>query len=87
MNRKRASKKKVYAVRNQFFRDISIAIISLIVLISIGTTIVLYYMIRNIVEQGIVMGFVKNLNIMSSTLAAIKMNEWENNGQVMTLNA
>ena len=56
-------------------------------MISVGTTIVLYYMIRNTVEQGIVMGFVKNLDIMSSTLAAIKMNEWENFGQVMTLNA
>ena len=44
-------------------------------------------MIRNTVEQGIVMGFVKNLDIMSSTLASIKVNEWENFGQVMTLNA
>ena len=59
----------------------------MVALISVGTTIVLYYMIRNTVEQGIVMGFVKNLDIMSSTLAAIKMNEWENFGQVMTLNA
>ena len=33
------------------------------------------------------MGFVKNLDIMSSTLASIKVNEWENFGQVMTLNA
>ena len=33
------------------------------------------------------MGFVKNLDIMSSTLASIKMNEWENFGQVMSLNA
>ena len=48
--------------------------ISLIVTMSIGTTIVLYYMIRNTVEQGIVMGFVKNLDIMSSTLASIKVN-------------
>ena len=84
---KRTSKKKVYAVRNQFFREISIAIISLIVFISIVTTLILYILIRNTVEQGIVMGFVKNLDIMSSTLAAIKMNEWENFGQVMTLNA
>ena len=65
----------------------SIVIISLIVSISIGTTVILYYMIRNTVEQGIVMGFVKNLDIMSSTLASIKMNEWENFGQVMSLNA
>ena len=69
-----STKKKVYVVRNQFFREITIAMISLIVTMSIGTTIVLYYMIRNTVEQGIVMGFVKNLDIMSSTLASIKVN-------------
>ena len=84
---KTAAKKKIYAVRNQFFREMSIATISLIVSISIGTTVLLYYMIRNTVEQGIVMGFVKNLDIMSSTLASIKVNEWENFGQVMTINA
>ena len=34
-------------------------------------------MISNEVKQGIVIGFVKNLDIISSSLATQKINEWE----------
>ena len=65
----------------------SFTLVSLLIVASASIAGVFYYMITYQVEQSIAMGFVKNLDIQSRTLASIKQNEWEIVGNDLSVTA
>lgn len=64
-----------------------LSVLALVLFVLTGVMVIFYYMLKHQVEQSIALGFIKNLDILSSTLAALKQNEWENFGNDLSVTA
>ena len=77
----------VYRVQEDF-KKLMTAYVLIFVCISCPTIFfVCHFWLKEIVVQAIAMGFVKNLDILSSTLATLKEIEWESHGNYLSTTA
>ena len=67
--------KRNYTVRNFLRHFLGCGLVSLILIACISTLIAFYVMIDYQVTQAIELGYIKNIEIKSQTLAELKQNE------------
>ena len=80
-----AKRKQKYQLRTSLFHQLACGIIFTLIVVNIGVIIAFYAMVTHLVEQSIAMGFIKNIKILSVSLAELIQNEWEIFGNDLTL--
>lgn len=65
----------------------ALSLISLLMLTTSAAIVLFYFQLEYFVEQSIAVGNIKNLEILSSSLAALKQNEWEMFGSELSTSA
>ena len=81
------AQKRNYTVRTWLRRWISCGLISLL-LIAFGATLLAFYIMINYqVQQAIEIGYMKNLNLRTRTLATLKENDLEMTGNDLAVSA
>jgi len=65
----------------------SFGLICLLLITTIGTLVAFYILLQYQVEQAIEVGYMKNLNIRSTTMAALKQNDLEMIGNDLSVSA
>ena len=69
--------KRNFKVRTFLRRTISLILVSLLMIACVATLVAFYIMIEYQVVQAIELGYIKNLSILSKTMADLKQNDME----------